>query len=36
MDKLVKAVTLSDERYCGVSATLKKGIKITHEIVITE
>jgi putative redox protein len=36
MDKLVKAVTLSDEKYCGVSATLKKGIKVTHEIVITE
>jgi putative redox protein len=36
MDKLVKAVTLSDEKYCGVSATLKKGLKITHEIVITE
>ena len=36
MDKLVKAVALSDEKYCGVSATLKKGIKITHEIVITE
>jgi putative redox protein len=36
MDKIVKAVNLSDEKYCGVSATLKKGIKITHEIVITE
>jgi putative redox protein len=36
MDKLVKAVTLSDEKYCGVSTTLKKGIKITHEIVVTE
>jgi putative redox protein len=36
MDKLVKAVNLSDERYCGVSATLKMGITITHEIVITE
>jgi putative redox protein len=36
MDKLDKAVNLSDERYCGVSATLKKGIKITHEIVVTE
>jgi putative redox protein len=36
MEKLVKAVTLSDEKFCGVSATLKKGIKITHEIVITE
>jgi putative redox protein len=36
MDKLLKAVNLSDERYCGVSATLKQGLTITHEIVITE
>ncbi len=36
MEKLVKAVTLSDEQYCGVSATLKQGLKITHEIVVTE
>jgi putative redox protein len=36
MDKLLKAVSLSDEKYCGVSATLKKGIKVTHEIVVTE
>ena len=36
MDKLVKAVSLSDEKYCGVSATLKQGLKITHEIVVTE
>jgi putative redox protein len=36
MDKLEKAVSLSDERYCGVSATLKLGLKITHEIVINE
>jgi putative redox protein len=36
MDKLEKAVALSDEKYCGVSATLKKGIPVTHEIVIHE
>lgn len=34
MDKLEKAVSLSDERYCGVSATLKKGIPVTHSIVV--
>lgn len=36
MDKLMKAVSLSDEKYCSVSATLKQGLTITHEIVITE
>jgi putative redox protein len=36
MEKLEKAVALSDERYCGVSATLKKGIPVTHEIVVHE
>lgn len=36
MDKLEKAVSLSDERYCGVAATFKKGIPITHEIVVHE
>jgi putative redox protein len=36
MEKLMKAVSLSDEKYCGVSATLKQGMTITHEIVITE
>ena len=36
MDKLAKAVSLSDEKYCGVSATLKQGLTITHEIVVTE
>ena len=36
MDKLEKAVSLSDEKYCGVSATLKKGIPVTHEIVVHE
>lgn len=36
MDKLEKAVSLSDERYCGVSATYKKGLEITNEIVTSE
>lgn len=35
-EKLQKAVDLSDERYCGVSAMFKKAIKITHEIRILE
>jgi putative redox protein len=34
MDKLEKAVSLSDEKYCGVSATLKKGIPVTHSIIV--
>jgi putative redox protein len=32
MDKLEKAVNLSEERYCGVSAMYKKTIGITTEI----
>jgi putative redox protein len=36
LDKLERAVELSDERYCGVSATLKKGIPVTHSIVVHE
>lgn len=36
MDKLEKAVNLSEERYCGVSAMLKKAIGITTQISITE
>lgn len=35
-DKVKKAVTLSDERYCGVSATLKPQVKISHEIIINQ
>src|SRR5690554_4094069 len=31
-EKLQKAVKLSDERYCGVSAMFKKAIEITYEI----
>jgi len=32
MDKLEKAVSLSEERYCGVSAVYKKAIPVTAEI----
>jgi putative redox protein len=34
MDKLEKAVSLSQEKYCGVSATYKKAMNITYEIKI--
>lgn len=36
MDKLEKAINLSEERYCGVSAMYKKAIGITTEIKIVE
>lgn len=36
MDKLEKAVKLSQERYCGVSAMLKKAAPLTYEIKILE
>lgn len=32
IEKIEKAVKLSDEQYCGVSAVYKKAIKMTHEI----
>jgi putative redox protein len=32
MDKLEKVVSLSKEKYCGVSATLKNAIPIAYEI----
>jgi len=32
MEKIEKAVNLSEERYCGVSAMYKKAIPITTEI----
>ena len=35
-DKLDKAVNLSQDRYCGVSATLRKALGISYEIVIEE
>jgi len=36
MDKLLKAVNLSVERYCGVMASLQKAMEISTEIVVTE
>jgi putative redox protein len=32
VDKLKKAVDLSKDKYCGVMATLKPGVIISHEI----
>ena len=34
MDKVKKAVSLSEDRYCGVSAVYKEVIEITSEIVL--
>lgn len=34
--KIEKAVKLSQERYCGVSALLSKAVEVTYEIKITE
>jgi len=34
MEKLQKAVNLSQEQYCGVSAAYRKAMEITQEIVI--
>ncbi|MBE0640576.1 MAG: OsmC family protein [Bacteroidales bacterium] len=36
MDKLEKAVTLSQEKYCGVSAMLGKATNLAHEIRILD
>lgn len=36
LEKLKKAVSLSEEQYCGVSALYKKVIEITSEIKIIE
>ena len=36
LDKLQKAVSLSEERYCGVSALYKKALELTSEIRILE
>lgn len=33
-EKVEKAVTLSQDKYCGVSAMLKKAVPIEHNIVI--
>ena len=34
MDKIKKAVDLSRERYCGVSANYSAAFTITHEIIV--
>jgi putative redox protein len=34
VDKLEKAIDLSQERYCGVSFMYRKAMEVTHEIVI--
>ena len=36
MDKLQKAIDLSEERYCGVSVVYKKAMELTSEIRIVE
>lgn len=36
MEKLEKAVSLSQEKYCGVAAMLRKAATITYEIRIVE
>lgn len=36
MDKLQKAVDLSEERYCGVSVVYKKAMEVTSEIRVIE
>lgn len=36
MEKLAKAINLSQDRYCGVTEMLRHVAKINHEIVIEE
>ncbi len=36
LDKIEKAIEMSQEKYCGVSAVYKKAMPITHEIRINE
>lgn len=36
LDKLERAVSLSEEKYCGVSAVYKKALSLTHEIKILD
>lgn len=36
LDKIQKAVSLSEERYCGVSASYRKAMEITSEIRLKE
>ncbi|OQY00786.1 MAG: osmotically inducible protein C [Bacteroidetes bacterium 4572_117] len=34
MEKLKKAVNLSEERYCGVSASYRKSMELSSEIIV--
>jgi putative redox protein len=34
VEKLEKAINLSQDRYCGVSALLRKGAALTYEVKI--
>ena len=36
MDKLKKAVSLSEDRYCGVSASYRKAMELNSEIIVNE
>lgn len=36
MDKIKKAVDLSQDRYCGVSANYRDAMEITNEIILNE
>lgn len=36
LEKIKKAISLSQDRYCGVSATLSKSVYITYEIKILD
>ncbi len=36
LEKIEKAVALSQDKYCGVSAMLKKATPVTYEIVINQ
>jgi len=36
MEKLQKAVNLSEERYCGVSASYRKAMELSSEIIVHE
>ena len=36
LDKLQKAVELSEERYCGVSAVYRKALELSSEIQVVE
>jgi putative redox protein len=36
MDKLEKAVKLSEDKYCGVSAFYRKAVKLEREIRVVE